>query len=105
MEAMEWKKVNGTQVMKVWEVEGKDVWPQISVLRVSNATYLKFSKNPKGFMKFVNVHKVFSKNVIVAGPWVSLSSVDQKNTSPDWVLIAVHKIKSTMIVAALPQLK
>jgi hypothetical protein len=105
MEAMEWKKVNGTQVMKVWEVEGKDVWPQISVLRVSNAKYLKFSKNPKGFMKFVNVHKVFSKPVIIAGPWVTLSSADPKNASPDWVLIMVHGKTSRMIVAALPQLE
>jgi hypothetical protein len=102
---MQWEKVNGTQVMRIWQVEGKDIWPQISVLRVSNATYLKFSQDPKGFMKFVNEQKVFSKDVIVAGPWVSLSSVDQKDASPDWVLTMVHGKRSTIIVAALPQLK
>ena len=92
-------------MMKLWQVEGKEVWPQVSVLRVSNAQYLKFSQDPKGFMDFVNVHKLFSKPVIVAGPWVSLSSVDQKDDSSDWVLTLLHGKRSTMIVAALPQLK
>jgi hypothetical protein len=31
--------------------------------------------------------------------------VDQKDASPDWVLTMVHGKRSTMIVAALPQLK
>jgi len=104
---MKWEKLDadGTQVMRVWEEEGANVWPQIAVLRLTNATYLRFSRDPNAFMGFVNAHNVFSKPIIVAGPWVSLSSIDPKNDSPDWVLTAVHKIKSTMIVAALPQLK
>jgi hypothetical protein len=104
---MKWEKLDadGTQVMKVWEEEGPNVWPQIAVLRLTNATYLKFSRDHSAFMGFVNAHNVFSKPVIVAGPWVSLSSMDAKNASPDWMLTAVHKIESTMIVAALPQLK
>lgn len=103
--SFQWENVDGAQVARLWQVEGASVYPQISVLRVSNNTYLKFSRDPKGFMKFVNAHKVFSKDVIVAGPWVSLSSVDQKDDPPDWVLTLVHGKMSTMIVAALPQLK
>jgi hypothetical protein len=104
---MKWENVDadGTQMMKVWEEEGANVWPQISVLRVTNGAYLKFSRDPNAFMGFVNAHNVFSKPVIVAGPWVSLSSVDPKDASPDWVLTMVHGRESTMIVAALPLLK
>jgi hypothetical protein len=103
--SLQWKNVGGKQVLRLWQLEGTDEFPQISVLRLSNANYLKFSQNPKGFMKFVNEHRVFSKDVIIAGPWVSLSSVDQKDGPSDWVLMLVHGKMSTMIVAALPQLK
>jgi hypothetical protein len=102
---LRWEAAEGTQVLRLWQLEGPNTWPQISVLRVSNSTYLKFSQNPKGFMEFVNAHKVFSKDVILAGPWVSLSSVDQKNDPTDWVLTIEHGKMSTMIVSALPQLK
>jgi hypothetical protein len=103
--SIKWENIDGRQVLRVWQLEGPNIYPQISVLRVSNDAYLKFSQDPKGFMSFVNGHKVFSKDVIVAGPWVSLSSVDQKSNPPDWVLTIVHGKKSTMIVSALPQLK
>lgn len=104
---MEWKHVDedGTQMMKVWEVEGKDVWPQIVILRVSNAAYLKFFQNPRGFMEFVNAKRFFSQPVIVAGPWVTLSSADQKLEPIKWVLTLAHKKESTMYVAALPLLQ
>jgi len=104
---MEWHKVDedGTQMMKVWEVEGKDVWPQIVILRVSNATFLKFLQDPKGFMEFVNAKKAFYQPVIIAGPWVTLSSADQKLHPIRWALTLVHKKESTMYVAALPLLQ
>jgi len=103
--SLQWENVGDVQVLKVWRLEGPKVWPQVAVLRMSNSEYLKFSQAPKAFMDFVNQHKIFSKPIIVAGSWVSLSSVDQKDEPPDWVLILVHGKQSTMIVAALPQLK
>jgi hypothetical protein len=92
------------QVLKVWQLEGQDVWPQISILRVSNATYLKYLQNPKGLVDFVNQNNIFSKAVIQAGPWVTLSSAGEKDGSPDWDLTLMHGKLSSMIVSALPQL-
>jgi len=103
--SLQWENVGDAQVLKVWQLEGPKVWPQIAVLRMSNSEYLKFSQAPRAFMDFVNEHKIFFQRVIVAGSWVSLSSLGQKNEPPDWVLILVHGKQSTMIVAALPQLK
>ena len=99
---LQWENVGDTQVLRLWQSEE---YPQTSILRVSNAAYRKFFQDPKGFMAFVNEHNIFSKDVIVAGPWVSLSSVDQKDNPPDWVLTLVHGKRSTMIVAALPELE
>jgi len=98
-----WENVDGIQVMRVWQVEGKDVWPQIAVLRVSNATYLKFSQEPEEFKKFLNKHKVFSIDVIVVTPWKAPPSLNPKDDLADWVLLGVHKPKSTVLIAALRQ--
>ena len=111
--SLHWEKVDGAQVMRVWQVEGKGSWPQVALLRVPNTFYQKYSQDPEGFKKFVNEHNVFSKPVIVAGPWMTLSSMEkcmtrssaeQKNDPGDWMLTALHGKRSTMIVAAVPQL-
>jgi hypothetical protein len=105
MPILKWEKLRaGTEVLKVWVLDGPRVYPQVAVLRVSNAAYLEFSRDPKRFMKFVNLHQIFPKPVIVSGPWVSLSSIDQKADQPGWVLTVVHGKMSSMIVSALPQL-
>jgi hypothetical protein len=102
--SLKWEKAEGVEVLKIWELEGKDVFPQVSVLRVSNADYIKFLQDPQGFMNFVNDHRLFSKKIIVAGPWTSLSSVDK--AGPDgWTLTLLHGKVSTMLVSALPNFK
>jgi hypothetical protein len=102
---LKWEKLrDDTQLLRVWELDGADAYPQVSVLRVSNAAYLEFAQDPKGFMKFVNNHEIFPKAVIVSGPWVTLSSIDQKADQPGWVLTLVHGKMSSMIVSAMPQL-
>jgi hypothetical protein len=105
MPTPKWEKLRGgTEVLKLWVLDGPQAYPQVAVLRVSNAAYLEFSRDPKKFMKFVNVHQIFPKAVIVSGPWVSLSSIDQKADQPGWVLTLVHGKMSSIIVSALPQL-
>jgi hypothetical protein len=74
-------------------------------MRISDATYLKFFQDPQGFLKFVNANKVFSKDVIVAGPWVTLSSYVPKGQTSGWLLTLYHGKLSTMLVSALPSLK
>jgi hypothetical protein len=103
--SIQWETVDGSQVLKLWQLEGPKSWPQTTIVRVSNETYKKYSQDPRKFVKFVNVHKFFSKDVITAGPWVTLSSVEQDVDSPNWVLTLVHGKASTLIVSALPQLK
>jgi hypothetical protein len=102
--SIQWETVDGSQVLRLWQLEGSTSWPQATIMRVSNATYQKYFQDPKKFMKFVNVHKFFSKDVITAGPWVTLSSVQPDVDSPNWILTLVHGKSSTLIVSALPQL-
>ena len=102
----QWEKLGeDVQVLRVWQLEGANAYPQVSVLRVSDATYLKFFQDPQGFLKFVNANKVFSKDVIVAGPWVTLSSYVPKGQTSGWLLTLYHGKLSTMLVSALPSLK
>ena len=109
-ESVRWRDVEGTnsKVLKVWELEehpGVDRWPEIVLLWVSDSDYRKHSHHAKGFMDFVNDHKFFSKPVVIPGPWVTLSSVDEEDPPTDWILMMSHGKRSTMIVSALPKLK
>jgi len=102
---VQWEKLGeDVQVLRVWQLEGTSAYPQVSVLRVSDATYLKFFQDPQGFLKFVNANKVFSKDVIVAGPWVTLSSYVPQGQTSGWLLTLYHGKLSTMLVSALPSL-
>lgn len=100
---LQWTEVDKIPVLKLWQ--DPDQYPQTVVMTVSHSDYLKFSKDHEGFMKFVNDHHLFSKPVIFAGPWVSLSSLDVKREPCEWMLLAGHGHKSTMTVAALQKLK
>jgi hypothetical protein len=105
-ESLRWQKLEDTQVLKLWELVGEDVYPQAAILQVSHQDYIRLLQDPKGLVTFVNQHDIFPKNVTVAGPWVSLSSVDEKKPNPDrWVLTLLHGKASKMIVSALPELQ
>jgi hypothetical protein len=100
-----WKKLTeSVEVLKVWELK-KGQYPEIAIMNVSHDQYLKFSRDPKGFMDFVNAQKVFSKAVIVSGSWVTLSAIDQKAHHTRWILTLDHGKESWMIVSALPALE
>lgn len=99
-----WEKLKEARVLRVWQFEDKDKFPQVTILRVTNETYIKFLQDPKSLMNFVNEHKMFAKDVIEAGPWVSLSSVGKEQPPKCWVLTLLHGKLSTMLVSALPQI-
>src|SRR5215470_10506578 len=84
--------------------EDEDKFPQVTILRVTNATYIKLLQDPQSLMEFVNKHKMFAKDVIQVGPWVSLSSVGKEQPPKCWVLTLLHGKLSTMLVSALPQI-
>lgn len=106
MAVINWEKLpEDIQVLRVWQLDGKQyTYPQISVLRVSNDTYLKFFQDRKGFKTFINENQVFPKPVNEVLAWVSLSSVVPEDQAPVWVLTCVHGKTSLSACSALPQL-
>jgi hypothetical protein len=45
--SLKWEKLENTQVLKLWELAGKDVYPQVA--KLSNQDYLNFLQDPQGF--------------------------------------------------------
>src|ERR1700751_1608418 len=76
-QSLQWQVVAGVEVLRAWQVEGADKYPQGGLLRVKTNDFHKFTKNPADLRDFVNDNKVFSKPVIEVGPCVTLSSVDE----------------------------
>jgi hypothetical protein len=98
-----WERVEDVRVLRVWQFEDEDKFPQVTILRVTNTVYIRLLQDPQSLMTFVNRHKMFAKDVIKVGPWVSLSSVEQESPKC-WVLTLLHGKQSTMLVSALPQI-
>lgn len=98
------KLTEDISLLRVWQLEGKQYYPQVSVLRVSDATYLKFFQDPQGFLDFINGNNVFPVRARVVASWVSLSSVVPKDQASGWVLTCVHGKTSLTACSALPQL-
>lgn len=102
---IEWEKLEeGTTLLKLWQLEGAKAYPQVSVFRVSNETYLKFFQDPEGFLKFVNENNTFPVPARRIASWVSLSSFVPKEEVDGWVLTCVHGRTSLFACSALPQL-
>ncbi len=104
LQAPRWVKIDHTHVLKVWELE-KNVWPEIALLRVPHQTYLKFFESCDKYMDFLNSNRIFSKDVILIGPWVTVSSVVPNHTATDWVLMMMHGKQSTVATSAIPSIK
>jgi hypothetical protein len=104
MTPLKWVKLkDGVHMLRVGQLEAGE-YPQISVLRVSNATYLKFFQDPEGFLNFVNENQVFPDRAEKVASWVSLSSYVPKDEADGWVLTCVHGKTTLMACSALTQL-
>ena len=102
LEDFHWQTIGNIRVMRVWQIEGVDKYPQVSILRVTTEDFHKFTNNPPELRKFVNENKVFSKPVITVGPCVALSSVDETGDAAGWIVTLLHTAHSKMMVSALP---
>ena len=101
-QSVQWQMIAGVEVLRAWQVEGADKYPQVALLRVKTNDFHKFTNNPADLRDFVNDNKVFSKPVIEVGPCVTLSSVDETGDSAGWVVTMLHTAHSRMTVSALP---
>jgi hypothetical protein len=100
--SLNWETVKGIRVLRAWQIEGRNTYPQISLLWVSTSDFQKFLHDPGELHKFVNEQKVFSKDVLTVGPWVTLSAVDETDDKAGYFLTLVHTSHSRMTVSALP---
>jgi len=99
---LRWETVGDIKILRVWQITGRDSFPQISLLFIPSDALQKFTHNPTEFRKFVNDQKVFSKPVLTVGPAVTLSAVDETGDSDGYYVTAVHTTHSRMTVSALP---
>jgi hypothetical protein len=92
-----WEKIkDGVWVQRLWS---KNEWPQVAVLKLSDAEYKEFREDTA---KFVNFHKVFPVKVNEpAGPGVSLSA--PRDPSGYWLVLIGHGAGSVMYTAAVPE--
>jgi hypothetical protein len=92
-----WKQLGpGISVQRLW---GKDEWPQVAVLKVSNDMYQNFTRNAADF---INTNKIFP--VSVQDPTgANVSAKAPQESGGVWLVILVHGRTSTCYSAAVPE--
>ena len=95
---------NGTQVLRVWQLEDRDKYPHIALLRVSSATYQGYAQNPRSLVEFANANQIFPDTLKGSGPWVALASFGHASTVPGYILTLVHQKACLIGVTAHPDI-
>ncbi|PYX05721.1 MAG: hypothetical protein DMG84_21170 [Acidobacteria bacterium] len=101
-QSVKWESFENIRVLRVWQLESTDTYPQIALARVSNQDFQKFVQDPNALVTFVNKHKVFSKDVRAATPWASLMSTNYAGDPDEWLLTLSHGKTSMMAIASQP---
>jgi hypothetical protein len=97
-----WETFENIKILRVWQIDGKDVYPQIALAQVSDKDFQKFVQNPAELVTFVNKHKVFEEEVKTASPWASLMSTNDAGDPSEWLLTFSHSRASSMAIASQP---
>lgn len=92
----------GTQVLRVWQLEGKSKYPHVALLRVTSDVYYGFAQNPGSLVTFANANAIFPDPLNGTGPWVALSSFNNTVPVPGYLLTMVHQKTSLAAVTAHP---
>lgn len=80
-------------------VSGKDEWPEIGVLKLTNDAYASFSQSPA---KFINNHSLFSRPVIDPSPASVSLNAPQDPAAAFYYAVISHGHMSTTYTAAVP---
>jgi len=100
--ALQWETVGAIKVLRIWQLDSPDTYPQIAILRVTNDDYQKFVQNPDALRQFANKTKVFPKDVNKVGPWESLSNLNYADP-PGFVITLLHQRTSMIVVAGVQE--
>jgi len=101
--ALRWEMADGIKVLRIWQLDPPDTYPQIAVLRVPNDDYQKFVQNPDALRQFANKTKVFPKDVNKVGPWETLSNLNYSDP-PGFVITLLHQKTSMIVVSGIQEL-
>lgn len=101
-QSLTWETYENIKVLRVWQIEGKDAYPQIALAQVSDQDFQKFVQDPAALVQFVNRHKVFEDDVRTASPWASLMSTNDAEDPSQWLLTFSHSRASSMAIASQP---
>ncbi len=101
-QSLKWVTVENIKVLRVWQIDGKDTYPQIALAQVTNQDFQNFVQDPNKLVTFVNKHKVFPVDVRTASPWASLMSANANGDPNTWLLTFSHGKLSSMAIASQP---
>ncbi|HXM21943.1 MAG TPA: hypothetical protein VN948_11845 [Terriglobales bacterium] len=97
--------INGEtlDVLRVWQLnDAGHKWPQAAILRALTTGAKQLAEDHTVLLQFLNDNDVFSKDVKVVSPQVSVPPGPAPCNPPHWDFIVVHGRASTARVIQVP---
>ncbi len=99
-------KGEALHVLRVWQLnEAGHKWPETAILRALTTGARQLAEDPAVLLQFLNDNDVFSKDVNVVTPQVSVQPGLALCNPPHWNFIVLHGKASNAVVVQVPCFK
>lgn len=93
-----WQPVGGVEILRVWEIKGRNHYPHIALLRVSARASRTFVQKPAQLLAFLNKNKVFPVKTRKIEEFVLVSSGGTNNGGGPLYILQHQKTSQSKVV-------
>lgn len=98
--APRWEPVGSSLALRVWQLEGPDVYPHVTLLRISPEDFQAFVANPSSLLDFASSYNLFPVAATSIGPLTSVSfSPDE--SYPQYLVTMIHSLGSKLSLVGI----
>jgi hypothetical protein len=95
-----WEPIGNSQALRVWQIDGADVYPHVTLVRMSSADYQAFVNDPASLLTFARNNNLFPVPATSIGPLTSVSFAPEASY-PQYLVTMIHSLGSKLSAVAI----
>jgi len=98
--SLTWETVGNAQALRIWQLDGPDVYPHVTLLRIAPDDYQAFINNPDSLLTFARSNNLFPVAATSIGPLTSVS-FSPDASYPQYLVTMIHSLGSKLSAVAI----
>jgi|KBSMisStaDraftv2_1062788.scaffolds.fasta_scaffold432271_1 hypothetical protein len=95
-----WEPVGNSQALRVWQFDGPNVYPHVTLVRMSPTDYQGFVNDPASLLTFARDNNLFPVPATSIGPLTSVS-FEPDVSYPQYLVTMIHSLGSKLSAVAI----